>query len=416
MFTNCNTQENINRVPAARIGRLAALAVTLLAPVFAGAQNGPVPDYIASMAAFETRRLDGPYAPTNGNISMQSVTPSEWLNNDPSTLGLRGVLAAWSGGGKAVSGTRMFVHGGGHNDSANNGVYIYDFGGQTNPTGWQSPVVISRVSDIRSDAATYADGKPNSVHTYDGVVYASHNNHMYRFGGSRYSSGNFTATAFKHNLSNGQWTQLPNYPGGQSGARTIYDPNTGKIFVTVTNAYDGYFFRTSNDTWSGVKSLGNNYFRWDSMAAWDPSRNRAILVGDGEANVIDVDFAAETISVRTFSPAGATQMYSELGISAVYDPIRDVYWLFGGDISSPGYTSIYEVRASGDPWTTTRYTLTGDSIPRAKDLRGSWGRFVLMPQWGAIGLVASDTSPAFVIKLPDSNVPTPRSPTSLQAN
>lgn len=392
-----------------------ALVLLALLPIVANAQTGPTPAYIESMSPFEVRRLDGAYTPSNGNVSMESVTPAEWLNNDPSVLGLNGVLAAWSGGAKGT-GTKLFVHGGGHTDSANNGMYIYDFSGTSNPTGWQSPLVISRVADVRDQIMTYADGRPNSVHTYDGIVFASHNNHVYRFGGSRYSSGNLTNASFKYNVATGEWTQLPNYPGAQSAAKTIYDPLTGKIFVTMTGVFQGFFFRPNNDSWSGQKSYSGNGFPFDSIAAWDTRRNRAIIVGEGETSIVNIDFTAETVSVESFNPSGATELFSRSGISAVYDPGRDVYWLFGGGSGSPGWNSIYELSAAGSPWSTIRHDFAGDSIPTSRGMIGSWGRFVMMPQWAAIGLVASESSPAFVIKLPDSQTKSPEPPDSLQAN
>ena len=71
--------------------------------------------------------MSGTSAPTNGKTSMSDATPSEWLTSDPGTCDLGCVIAAWSGGAGAVSGTKLFVHGCGHNDSANNGIYAYDF-------------------------------------------------------------------------------------------------------------------------------------------------------------------------------------------------------------------------------------------------------------------------------------------------
>lgn len=46
---------------------------------------------------------------------------------DIGTGGLRMVLDAYSGVALDVEGGRMFVHGGGHHDSANNGIYLLDF-------------------------------------------------------------------------------------------------------------------------------------------------------------------------------------------------------------------------------------------------------------------------------------------------
>ena len=393
---------------------LRAASLFVLLPVTAAAQTGPTPAYIDSMSPFQVRQLNGASSPSNGNVSMESVTPAEWLNNDPSVLGLNGVLAAWSGGGKGM-GTKLFVHGGGHADSANNGMYIYDFSGTNNPTGWQSPLVISDVADVRDQIMTYSDGKPNSVHTYDGLVYASHNNHVYRFGGSRYSSGNLTNASFKFNVATGEWTQIANFPGSQSAAHTFYDPVTGKIFVVMTDTSEGYFLRTNNDSWSGLKDFAGNGFPFNSMAAWDTSRNRGIVVGDGETSLLTINFASETVSADSFNPSGATELFSGQGISAAYDPVRDVYWLFGGSGGSSGWNNIYEMRA-GSPWTTIRHSMSGDSIPLTQGMIGSWGRFVLMPQWAAIGLVASESSPAIVIRLPNGQTPTPEAPVSLQAN
>ena len=393
---------------------LACVALFFLFPLSASAQSGSVPQYISSMSEYEVRALENQYAPTNGTSSMQSITPDEWLNNDPSVLGLSGVIVAWNGGAKG-NGSKLFVHGGGHTDGANNGMYIFDFGGMNRPTGWEEPLVISNVADIRAESAAYADGYPNSVHTYDGIVYASHNNHIYRFGGSQYRSGNLTNSAFKFNVATNEWTQLPNFPGGGSSTRTFYDPASGNIFVTAQNTTTGYFLRTDNDSWSGPVSYNGGGFPFDSMAAWDSTRSRAIVVGDNARSLVTIDFSSETVSVQNFNPTGSTQILGERGISAVYDPIGDVYWMFGGPTASSGWSFIYEMRADGNSWTISRHSLVGETIVRHPSLVGSWGRYVLMPQWRAIGLIASETSAAFVIRLPDSSTTIPNPPTDLQS-
>src|SRR5262245_16389226 len=136
------------------------------------------PSYISSLAAYEVRRLDGNFLPTASGPGMHSVTPAEWLNGG-SGINVN-IINPWSGGGKAISGTKMFVHGGGHSDSANNGLYVYDFAGDARPTGW-SLMQISAVSSVRGDTGVYADGLPAAHHTYNGNVYAHHNNRFYRF-------------------------------------------------------------------------------------------------------------------------------------------------------------------------------------------------------------------------------------------
>ena len=104
-----------------------ALSIDGASPASSSCVPVAVPSYIASMAPYQVRALTGTYSPTNGGESMQSVTPSSgafgnWLSGDPGVLQLPGVVDAWCGGAKPASGSKMYVHGGGHNDSANNGL------------------------------------------------------------------------------------------------------------------------------------------------------------------------------------------------------------------------------------------------------------------------------------------------------
>ena len=372
--------------------------LALVLPVVTWGEGSAAPSYINSMSDYQVGSLSGSLSPVNGKLSMESITPSEWLTNDPGS-GLLGVIQAWSGGAKGI-GSRLIVHGGGHNDSANNGLYIFDFDGNDRPKGWNTPLVISNVADVRNNSQTYADGKPTSIHTYDGVVYAHHNNHIYRFMGAHYyTNGGFTSAAFKFDLASNQWTKLPNFPSGSGGAKTIYDPVSGKIFVTSNDTLEGHFFRTATDTWSGAKNYSGNGFPFNSSGAWDSSRNRGIIVGAGEQSMLTLNFSNETVSVNTFNPSGATEIFGQSGISVFYDPQRDVYWMFGGGTNSPGWTNIYEMKAD-DSWAVTKHSLSGASIFREPGMIGSFGRYVFMNQWRAIGVVASHTSAVYVIKLP----------------
>lgn len=399
----------------ASAARLAGGLCVLTFVTHVWAQSGTAPSYISSMADFEVAQLDGALAPTNGKVSMESVTPSEWLNNDPSTLGLKAVIIAWTGGAKATGASTLFVHGGGHSDGANNGLYVYDFAGGAKPTGWQSPLVISPLSAVLSTSPTYSDGYPTSVHTYDGAVYAKHNNTVYRFKGSIYGAGDQTRASFKFNVATKTWTRLPDYPTSAGyGAVTLYDPVSGNIFVSGVTATSGHFFRTSNDTWSSEKTFGGDGSA-EAAAAWDPTRNRGLVVGGSSRRaLLSLNFATETASATSITFTGATEILGS-GISAVYDAGRDSYWFFGGDSGSPGWTTLYEVQAGG-PWNIVAHTLTGAQIQRLNGMLGSYGRFVFMDQWRAIGIVASTSSPAYVIKLPAGSVVTPKSPTSLTAN
>ena len=394
--------------------RLTALAIIACSASIATAQNAQTPSYISSLADFEVRALTGQFQPSNGMQTMAAATPQEWLNSDPGS-GLKGVIIAWSGGAKPTTGTKMFVHGGGHNDSANNGLYVFDFAGSDAPTGW-SIADISSVSAVRV-AEAYADGKPAAVHTYDGLVYAQHNNHIYRFAGAIWNpGGGFTRSTWKYNVANNSWTKLPSYSGRLNTGASIYDPASRKILVGFGSQFEVAFFRTDQDQWSSVKSTNGSFIGSDTTGAYDPTRSRGVMVGDGASRLIDIDWNRETVDVSVLSASGATNILNTNGPSVVYDPLRDSYWIFAGSESSPGFGSIYEMDA--DALTIQRHTLGGDNIAVESSLRGSYGRFILMPEWRAIGIVASHESPAYVIKLPSADaapIVKPLPPTDVSA-
>ena len=98
--------------------------------------DGGVPQYARGLGDFEVRNLDGAYAPRNGARSVWDVLPEEWrVVGQPN--GADGVFTAWSGGAGDAVGRRLIVHGGGHGDSSNNGIYVFDFSGDQVPAGWR---------------------------------------------------------------------------------------------------------------------------------------------------------------------------------------------------------------------------------------------------------------------------------------
>lgn len=355
-----------------------------------------MPVYLSGMAPYEVRALTGLYSPDAGNETLQDVTPAEWRTNDPGVIDLRGVIDAWCGGGKSTSPV-LLLTGGGHNDSANNGVYAYDFNGDTRPLGWRPPV-ISAVSAVRPANATYSDGRPTSIHSYDGLVTATHNNTFYRFAGALWApAGGFTNGAFKLDLATGQWTRLPDVPGGGGVGLSVYDPGSGKILVNISGSFSASFLRTSNDTWSAVKTLTNVYS--ESVGLWDATRNRAFFIGSGNNRFLSIDFAAETLSQTSFTATGATAILGDSAPSAFHDPDRDVYWIFGGRFGSPGYTTLYEMNP-------TTFAVTAHPLSQSmagglpQDHQGSYGRFVFLRPWRAIGFVTRHDRAPWVIKLP----------------
>jgi hypothetical protein len=388
------------------------LLVGLLPATPAAAQ---IPSYISSMSDYQVRNLTGAFTPSNGKETMVSVTPSDMLNG----TSISGVIAAWSGGFKAATGTRLYLTGGGHNDSSNNGLYAFEFSGGAQPTGWIMQD-ISAFSAVANCSSTYSDGRPTSIHTYDGLVFASAQNALLRFGGAwACTNGGMTAAAFKYNLGTNAWSSIGsvNIPGAGPGGSTyqaIYDPNSGKVLITAASIGNpmAQFYRVAANTWSGaisVTNLSTNGVGLDSSLAFDTTRgNRVLICGENSA-LFTVNWSAESVSASTWSSP-----LSGVGVSCVYDPGRDVYWIWGGGANG-SWRTIYEVNAA--TLASTPHTLTGDTIQiERSDMVGSYGRFVFMPSYRAIGLTDTTVGAVSVIRLPAASlsqaVPVP--PTSVQ--
>lgn len=354
-----------------------------------------VPAYIADLAPYATRQLSGPYAPPNGFATMLSILPSEWTTSNPA-----GVIAAWNGGGKSL-GPKSTIHGGGHNDTDINGNWVYDFLGTTRPNGFSTPLNISAKSAVRAGSGsvfTYTDGRPVPVHTYDGTVYAHHNDTLYRFGGARYSDGNFTDSAFKLPLATGVWAQLPNYPTAQgtAGCQTIYDPVTRKILVFNGSSFFAFFFRCDNDTFSASKAV-SHVVDFGAVGAWDSSRSRGLMVGQGTLTQFAIDFAAETVTTTRPSASGSTAIVSAYGPSIVYDALLDCYWLWGGAGSS-NWSTLYRMNAS-------TYAITANAITPSlpvESQQGSYGRFAFMSSFRALGVFTAHNAAPHIIRLPST--------------
>lgn len=364
------------------------------------AASGPA--YISSMTPFQVRNLSGSYAPTNGSTSLMSVMPPQWTAmGGPGT----NIFNPWSGGGKSITGTKMYAHGGGHNDGANNGVYSFDFNGTTRPIGWavENAGQVGVAVDT-SYPAVGETGVPFAVHTYDGMCDMGPS--LYRFGGSAYgtpsappgASGGFTVISERYDKATSIWTRLPNWGASHSIAgMSLANPAVNKCLVM--NRWIGYFeygfYRAASNTWSGI---GNVPAQWvtDGSAAFNPATNTALAVGgNNESGVFAQSFAIDWVN-EMLSAQTARAVNIGMNVALIWDPTRSVYWCWGIRAYP---TTLFEINPSN--WSTTPHTLTGD-VPFTwdSDYAGTLSRWVFMDSWRAIGSATHINAPAFVIRLP----------------
>lgn len=344
------------------------------------------PAYIASMTPFQVRLLSGSYAPSNGSSSLRSVMPSMWAGNDD-------IMRPWSGGAKSTAGSKMYVHGGGHSDSSNNSLTSFDFAGSSRPTGWA--VENPGQPGVSTDMAIGATGAPLSVHTYDGMV--DMGSSLYRFGGSSYPSGGFTVQMLRYDKASSTWTRLPNWGSPpQFAGMAICNPAAGKILLMDRLvSYNTYaFYRVASNSWNALRSVSGAWNN-DGVAAYDPATNTGLTIGSNGFGVnafsIGINWSTETITQTSRS----MQAFGS-GASLLWDPTRRCYWCFGAAANTG---TLYQIDPAS--FAVTAHPLTGD-VPLTPESGsgGSYGRFVFMDGWRAIGSVSSRSSPAFVIRLP----------------
>jgi hypothetical protein len=99
-----------------------------------GGNDGTAPSYISALADYEVKRLA---TATNGKVNLNDTMPVAWQGDLGATYGSNvNITAAFSGGCWDSIGAIVYINGGGHGDSANPGVWAYNYNGTTMPTGW----------------------------------------------------------------------------------------------------------------------------------------------------------------------------------------------------------------------------------------------------------------------------------------
>lgn len=372
-----------------------------------------LPQYMQGMADFEVRALNGSFAPTNGKTSMFDAQPTEWKQTGQPN-GADFVFSAWSGGGGGdPDGLRLFAHGGGHHDSSNNGMHVFDFAGNAKPTGWSvAPNSQSALAAAVEEQITYSDGKPTAVHSYDGGKYDKIRNRYYRVGGSVWGpNGGGIGAAFYYDFNAQSWTTLLNSPatmGSTLGSSMIISPD-GNQLLYLSSTKVPQFIDVATGALTGFGDTPWGSESRNPCALYDSKRNRYVTfdnISPARAIVWTINWAAKTFttSVNPFTGANAQDLASA-GACCFYDVERDLYWNFcaGRDGDAGACSTIYSVNPT--TWAVTRYPLSGTvSMPASGSgtdpHKGGYNRFVWFPQWRMIGTVHGFSLPVSLIKVP----------------
>ena len=385
-----------------------ALLISLL--VSAALQAKDVPAYIRQLEPATVKRLD---QVSSGKAKLAEALPRDWIdapdavcdgcrgNDDPA--GVR-IVASWNGAAWDPGAHVVYHHGGGHSDSAWNGIHRYDFNGDAMPAGWS--LVDGSWSDARDTLLTsehYADGRPTAVHTYDGLVFDPESQSLYRFGGSIYGSGSCIDWVSVFSLGDARWRDLDPMGGAAVCSWvTMHDPVSRRVLVAKPGGYEARIFDLQNRRWAGG-TIGVPRFQIHRTASYSPELNIGLIIGakDGTGQpLLRADFNKRRSGVhwKEQRSTGDTEILGSYGPGIVYDADRDVFWAM--DLTFPGhFDSLWKL----DPhnWHWTRYRLGGDVINQTGVLpRGTWGRLGWLQGWDALAVYHQAYDVMYVIRLP----------------
>jgi hypothetical protein len=307
-----------------------------------------------------------------------------------------GGIFAWSSGVFDTKRNRMIIWGGGHNDYYGNEIYSLDLNALT----------MSRLTDpdlptgCLEQLAGGLTPKPNSRHTYDGLVYMPNVDRMFAHGGCLASSGcgpNKSNGTWTYSFANALWEKrvpTANVPPLSNEINTCdYDPNTGKVYFDNNNQLYAYDYATNTFATfaASAKSLPGYWY----TGVIDPKRRKFVMMGGGSAYIIDIG-AGSTYVTQTLTTTGGDAMISAGYPGLAYDPVRDriVAW--------SGGNTVYSLNMDTYAWTSVTYT----GGPGAAVSSGTYKRWSYSPALDCFVLVNGSDQNAFTFRFPGSAVET----------
>jgi Bacterial Ig-like domain (group 2) len=381
--------------------------------------------------------------PSNTLLQASGACPPNNFGGDPFLFAesCRNVIRAWSGAIADTTANRLLIWGGGSDDYYGNEIYSLNLA--ANPitlTRLKDPTVPTNYSNsencVESIPPGTSDFAPNSRASYGGMAFLPGADVMYILNGSaacRQSNGSTaTWTISLNNLSNASsWvhedvTLTGPKPGSNGGAPygnvAAYDPNTGLVFLSDSEAIYSYNFQTN--TYARVSSAGGFVTSIYLSGAIDPSRKLFVLVGRCPGGTCGPGGGGGVFVADISNPTTTTQQ--DWTVATMADP-NCAEFLSGGvnpiNASNPGITfdSVANDFVGWPNQGNPIYILTPDPANQrltcqkqsftggppnsahtpagANSSNGTFGRFRYFPGPDVFVLVNDWNIPAYVLRL-----------------
>lgn len=303
-----------------------------------------------------------------------------------------GVTNAWNSAVFDTTRNRLIVWGGGHQDYYGNEMYSLNLNA--------TPITMTRLNNPSTQIPTgcgigsTGDNQANSRHTYDHIVYMSHIDRMFVFGGASTPCGFMLNDTWTFSFSSMTWQQMNpsgTKPEANYGRVTVYNPTTQKVYIHDQTTLYSYSYESNSYT-----TLANNTMGQESTGVFDSKRQLFLLIGNGAVYAYDVS-ASSNFQRQTWNTTGGSPIVNANNNPGVaYDPVSDriVGW--------NGGNTVYSLDPTTKVWTATTFPGGPAAINQ-----GTFKRWAYSPASGAFVVVNSVDNDAFALKLAAGSPPTP---------
>lgn len=358
-----------------------------------------------------------PFGPPNHTSAhklhpLVTLKPGHWIALGKNTLydvrytpepggkPIESIITAWSGAAYNTDLNQLWVHGGGHAATPDNGIYAFD----VDTLEW------SRLFDPSTQVTGhtgryYLDGKPASVHSYDYIEYIPYLKRMVVAGARGPYPGVAPYTTVDAVDKHGHWVRLNHTPSCEHPT-AAYHPETGILWQHGGES-SGFL-----SSFEPVFGMWRSHGQWNTdqvpgpyrTSAIDPVNKKfvALNVGywsDNSVWVWDISggHGAGVIKGQKLNMTGDTEI---LFVNSKGSPgldwhpgVKKLYAWFGG-------IHVYEVDVNSEKITKVPVNPKNSVIPAPGNYNGVYGRWRYVSKYNVFMGVLSVYGPVYFFKLP----------------
>ncbi len=362
--------------------------------------------------------------PATGHV-LEVLPPGHWYEVPASSLAVDlvgpdedvpSVMGPWGGGAYDTTRDRLVVWGGGHMDYWGNELYAFD----TSSLTWvqlTEPTPKDTIPSPNEDPV-YPDGRPASVHTYDGMQYLPDVDRLFASGGSIWSAGNCSGGTWLFDFTavppEDGWIDVPEDRAG-CGQVSAYDPVTGTVWYTAGSEIA--VFDPTDLAMPWRVAYGGHDMKFYQTADIDPQRRLLVFIGNsgagGQTQAYDIS-NPEMVTGGPVTTSGDNEIETYDASGFAFDPVQDAFVAWG-QAKEDGYaweedsnalwrvepapTHVYRLDPDTFEWRRVEAARTNVFVPTPPAYSGTFSRWRYMPKYNAYILVNDEEDDVFFYKI-----------------